>query len=156
MAIRHQGSANALTYAKLDAEMDALSKSLGKTSIAPEDDVMASRSLRNADHEEDIDSTQVDASTRTLVNPEALELATRLSSIDQERAGLSLKKGSALRFLLWGVEPFIEAVVVDLNRLAYKDIPEYLTLLRAARLLAGADDDDEDVDPSEFSCPLCT
>jgi len=54
------------------------------------------------------------------------------------------------------VEPFIEAVVADLNRLAYKDIPECMTLLRAAPLLAGVDDDDEEVDPSEFSCPLCT
>jgi len=130
-------------YAKLDAEMDALSKSLGKTSITPGDHV-----------EEDIDSTQVDAPTRTLVNPEALELATRLSSIDQDRAGLSFKKGPALRFLLWGVEPFIEAVVADLTRLAYKDVPEYMMLPRAARLLAGADDDDEEVDPSEFPVPF--
>lgn len=54
------------------------------------------------------------------------------------------------------MEPFIEAVVADLTRLAYKDVPEYMTLLRTARLLAGADDEDEEVDPSEFSYPLCT
>lgn len=51
-------------HAKADAEIDALSKSLGKTSITPEDHVMASRSLRNADHEEDSDSTHIDVNPK--------------------------------------------------------------------------------------------
>jgi len=46
------------------------------------------------------------------VNPEALELATRLASIEQEQAGLSFAEGSALRFLFWGVEPFVQAIVL--------------------------------------------
>ena len=103
---RYNTNALPARHAKLDAEIDASSQSLGKTSITPDDHVMASRYHRNADYEEDLENTHLDASTRTLVNPEALELATRLTSIEQERAGLSFKKGSALRFPLKGSGAF--------------------------------------------------
>lgn len=125
-----------LSIRQASPDIEIMSKSLGTTSLSPRDDLMESRgptgrrqrgfSNRSKRQQPSRHRRRLDR-CRTLhkifVNPEALNLVTRLASIDQERAGLSFEKGSALRFLLWGAERFTQAIVSDLYQLAYYEIP---------------------------------
>ena len=79
-------------------------------------------------------------------------LAKFFDSIHFQDEGDDNDRSSAVRFLLWGISPFIRMISLTLRRLAENGTESLENLTAAARVLAGEEGDNVDVeDPSMSS-----
>jgi hypothetical protein len=79
-------------------------------------------------------------------------LATFFDSIHLQDGGSDTNRSSAVKFLLWGISPFIKMISTTLRRLAETGARDLDNFVAAARVLAGAEGDEVEVeDPSTSS-----
>lgn len=76
-------------------------------------------------------------------------LAKFFDSVHLQDGGVSTSRSSAVRFLLWGISPYMKMISASLWRLAETQVEGYHQFVAAARILAGMEEDEEDEeDPS--------
>ena len=79
-------------------------------------------------------------------------LAKFFDSIHLQDGGSGNSRSSAVKFLLWGISSFIKMISTTLRRLAETGARDLDSFVAAARVLAGAEDDEVDVeDPGTSS-----